>query len=364
MALLDILNDSQIKERGGRHGGKGHEFQRYWALCHLLQVDVEREDYVLLMEFIEDVAVLNGEKIPDQMELFQVKKKEGNSNKWTKNALAKPPKEGRSILAKLHESRLIAKNNIAVIAFVSNAPIELKLTSGDDPKVLSEFFGNQLDVSLIAELRRSVATELSCEEESIDLGNVKFIRTSLAIDDLENHAIGRVATFLAAKFPDQAARADVLCKAIYSEIKVKSTSTEGAATFAELKRIRGISKSQFSAMLSLTLSRKSDHDIIEVFLADLLRENVSYIQRKAIKLAARQFIVEKAGKGQSLLSLLRAQVESLLDTLPEQLITSWEVANWIADQISCSNAANNFSVFSRDYMIAAILYWMNNEERS
>lgn len=359
MAFLDILNDSLTKERGGRHGGKGHEFQRYWALCHLLQVDLEKDDYLLLLEFIEDIAVLNSELSPGQMELYQLKKKEGNSTKWTKTTLAKPPKEGKSILAKLHDSKSIAKDETAAIAFVSNVPVDLTLSSGDDPTGLSEFSASQIDSELLNEIKSSVAAELGCSVSDVDFDNLKFIRSSLAMDDLESHATGRVATFLATKFPDHSSRADVLCKVIYSEVKVKATSTEDATTFGDLKRIRGISKQQFSAMVALTLSRKSDSDVIDGFLSGLAQENVPYIQRESIKRAARQFVVEKAGRGSSLLSLLQKQVEKSLLGIPNNLVTSWEVANWIVEQVLAQTGGTDFSILDRDYMIAATLYWMN-----
>lgn len=359
MAFLDTLNDSLTKERGGRHGGKGHEFQRYWALCHLLQIDLQHDDYLILLEFIEDVAVLNSEVTPDQMALFQLKKKEGSSTKWTKTTLAKPPKDGKSILAKLHESKSIAKDETAAISFVSNAPVELKLGTGDDSTAFSELSASQIDPKLLAELKTSVAAEIGCDVGEVDFANLKFIRSPLAMDDLESHTMGRVATYLADKFPDHSPRADILCKAVYSELKVKATSTEEAASFADLKRIRGISKTQFSAMVALTISRKSDSDVIDGFLAGLTQENVPYVKRELIRRAARQFIVEKAGRGNALLSLLQNNVEKLLQQLPDNLVTSWDVANWLVDQISTQNTATDFSILDRNYMIAATLYWMS-----
>lgn len=359
MAFLDVLNDSLTKERGGRHGGKGHEFQRYWALCHLLQLDLEKDDYLLMLEFIEDVAVMNSEITPDQIELFQLKKKERGANKWTKANLAKPPKDGKSILAKLHDSKSIAKDETVAISFVSNAPVDLKLVSGEDPIGLSEFSASQIDSALLSDLKYSVAKECGCDVGEIDFDNLKFIRSPLAMDDLENHATGRVSTFLANKFPDHSPRADVLCKAIYSEIKVKATSTEEAANFEDLKRIRGITKQQFSGMVALTLSRKSDGEVIDGFLAGLVQENVPYVQREAIKRAARQFIVEKAYRGNTLMSLLQNHVETSLQALPNNLITSWDVVNWIVDQVFAQKTRSDFSILDRDYLIAAILYWMN-----
>lgn len=358
MALTKKLNDSLNKEKGGRHGGKGHEFQRYWALCHLLQVDSE-SDYLLLLEFIEDVAVMNSESAPDQIELFQVKKKEGASTTWTKTTLGKPPKESKSIIAKLHESKSILENETSSIAFVSNSPVSLKLASGKDSSDLFEFTASQIDASLLSELKSSVAKELGSDVSKIDFSKLKFIKSTLAMDDLENHAIGKVSAFLAAKFPDHSHRADVLCRALYCEIKVKATSTEGASNFDELKKIRGISKAQFSNMVGQTLSRKSDTDKINEFLAILAQENVPYIQRQSIKRASNRFLVDKAGKGNNLLLRLQNRVESLLNILPTNLVSTWEVSNWIVEQILAQKDSSDYLILERDYMIAATLFWMD-----
>lgn len=361
MALIDKLNDSQTKEAGGRHGGKGHEFQRYWALCHLLQIDSQKDSYLLLMEFIEDVAVLNGEETPDRIELFQIKKKEGTSAKWTKATLAKAPKDGQSILAKLHESKSAYKDETDFIAFVSNAPIDFKMDDGAGSLELAEFNFDQLDKSLISELESSIAKEVGCQNKEIDLSNLRFLKSPLAMGDLERHAIGRVSSFLAEKFPDHSSRADVLCKALYSEISVKAVTTDKAADFSTLKKSRGISKSKFSEMLKATLLRKSDSDVIDEFLADLSKENVPFVQRQAIKNASRRFLVDKAGPGNGVLSQLHGKVEIVIQSIPNNLVTSWDVANWIIDQIVGSDVSKEFAVFEREYLIAATLYWVNKQ---
>jgi len=128
MPFHENLNDSLTKDRGGRHGGKGHEFQRYWALRHLLKLDLERDDYLLLIEFIEDVAVLNTAIAPTGLDLYQIKKKEGAIGaKWTKATLSKPPKDGMSILAKLYESKRISPDSGAS---QQGHPLSLRKCSG------------------------------------------------------------------------------------------------------------------------------------------------------------------------------------------------------------------------------------------
>lgn len=359
MAFFEKLNDSLTKERGGRHGGKGHEFQRYWALCHLLKSDLERDDFLILLEFIEDVTVLDAENNPTTMDLFQLKKKEGIVGKWTKANLSRPPKGSKSVLAKLCESRNIAKGETKSISFVSNAPVDLRLNNGEDSTARLEFSTSDLDEVLVADLRASIAKELCCDEGEIVFDNLRFVRSPLAIDDLESHATGKVSAYLAEKFPDHSARADVLCRALYSEIKIKATSTEDAGSFDDLKRIRGISKGQFVAMVSLTLSKRPDSDIINEAISSLIHEDVAYVDREAVKRASRRFLIDKSAKGVDLLARLRREIETQLKFIPGDLLTSWSVANWVIDQVISSDKDSAFSIVEREYLIAAALYWMN-----
>jgi len=357
MTFHEKLNDTLTKELGGRHGGKGHEFQRYWALCHILDLDLEKGDFILLVEFLEDVAVLNAEHSPTELELFQVKKKESTA-KWTKTTLAKPPKEGLSVLAKMYESRKSSPDPKPAISFVSNAPVELGFQDGTSSVQREKFCGDELEATLQETLQKSIAEELKCDVKDIEFGALNFVRSPLAIDDLENHATGRVSSYLAKKFPTHGARADVFCKALYSEIRIKATSTKAAESFEELCRLRGIAKSQFDSMLNTTLSRKPDDEIVEEVISNLAKENVPFVERQKIKESSRRYLIDRAGKGGATLTLLEQAVESQVAKIPSNLVSSWDVANWIESQIQNLEQASKFSMLDKPYLLATILYRM------
>ncbi len=360
MAFHENLTDSLTKERGGRHGGKGHEFQRYWALCHLLKLDVERSDYILLVEFIEDVAVLNSANAPTELDLFQIKKKEGAVGaKWTKTTLSKPPKDGVSILAKLYESKRVVPEAKASIAFVSNAPVEFPLHDGTSSTEREHFCAAEIEATLKDTLQKSIAGELKCDEQDIEFGALTFLKSPLAMDDLENHAIGRVSSYLGEKFPTHGARADVFCKALYGELKIRATSTQEAASFEELCQIRGIAKSQFDTMLATTLARKPDSEIIDAAISGLTQEKVPFTERTKVKEAARRYLIDKAGKGGAILASLEQSINRHIESIPTDLVTSWDVANWIENQITTSGQATTFSMLDKPYLLAAILYRIN-----
>lgn len=354
MAFHDKLTDQLTKERGGRHGAKGHDFQRYWALCHLLRLDLERNDFVVLFEFIEDVAVLDAEITPTKIELFQIKKK-GGSATWKISSLFKAPKEGKSIVAKLYESRATSPDRKAKIAFVSNAPVEAKLSNGVVSTTLAEFSATSLEDSVRDSLVKAVSTELGCDESDVEVEALSFSKSSLAMDDLETHAVGVVSSYLATKDPDHAARSDVFCKALYGEIAIRSTVTLDSDTFEALRKSRGISKAQLSSMLATTLSRKPAREILESAISGLASANVSFVERSRLKDAARRYLIGRSGRDASIVAALEQDISHLLASVPGDLVSLWDVANWIADEINASSHSSRYDHLGRDYVISAIL---------
>lgn len=273
--------------------------------------------------------------------------------------MAKPPKEGVSILAKLFESKRISPDSTASIAFVSNAPVDLTLHDGSESTESERFNADHIEKELKESLQKSIAGELKCTEADIEFGALTFVKSPLAMDDLENHAIGRVSSYLGQKFPTHGARADVFCKALYGELKIRATSTQDASTFEELCQIRGIAKSQFNEMLATTLARKPDSEIIDAAIAGLVQENVSFVDRNKVKDGARRYLIDKAGKGGAVVALLEQSIELQMPAIPNTLVASWDVAKWIENEISTSTNSSTLSMLDNHYLLAAILYRIN-----
>ena len=69
--------------------------------------------------------------------------------------------------------------------------------------------------------------------------------------------------------------------------------------------------------------------------------------------------MDKAGSGSELLDLLGGAIDARLNCWPANLVTSWDVANWVVDQISASGHATAFSMLEREYLVAVVLYRLN-----
>src|SRR5688572_30577024 len=82
--FLAVINDKELSESGGAHNQKGVNFQRYWAILRMFELEESgAKDFLLLFEVIQDVAVLDSPSTPTAISIYQVKKKDRNEWKWS-----------------------------------------------------------------------------------------------------------------------------------------------------------------------------------------------------------------------------------------------------------------------------------------
>jgi hypothetical protein len=146
---------------------------------------------------------------------------------------------------------------------------------------------------------------------------------------------------------------------LYAEITVRATNTQDAASFDDLRKMRGIGKSQLRDMLAVTLSRKPVPDVLDDAINTLTQEGVAFVERNSIKAAGRRYTIDRASQTNLALAALEQQVATHRDNVPGDLVTSWQVANWIYEQIRLSNEWHSFATMDRNYVLAVILYGIN-----
>ena len=106
MPLADALLAHKPRETSGGPSANRFAYQRTWALCHALTLHEAEQDYVIVLEFHDDILVLDRLTEPTRAEFFQVKTKK--SGIWTVSGLLqgaskKDPTvaEAKSILGRL-----------------------------------------------------------------------------------------------------------------------------------------------------------------------------------------------------------------------------------------------------------------------
>src|SRR5262245_8176528 len=85
MPLASALLAHKPRETSGASSANRFDYQRTWALCHALALHEGDEDYVVILEFHDDVLVLDRLSDPTRADFFQVKTKK--SGTWSVSSL-------------------------------------------------------------------------------------------------------------------------------------------------------------------------------------------------------------------------------------------------------------------------------------
>ncbi|MBH1987323.1 MAG: DUF4297 domain-containing protein [Burkholderiales bacterium] len=89
--LTDLFHDFEGDETGGRHAIKGFSFQVWLAVLEALRAHRNPGDYAVVLEWQQDIALLNSSTDPTTVRFVQLKKNE-SALKWTLPSLLKADK--------------------------------------------------------------------------------------------------------------------------------------------------------------------------------------------------------------------------------------------------------------------------------
>lgn len=201
MVLADALISIPQSERGGEIAARGFDYQSCWALSEMLEYELDGRDYVFIFEYHDDVVIVDCENAPQNLTFVQVKTREKH---WTPTALYKATtKAPTSIIAKqflLQKLFLNYTSEKPKLMFVTNAVIKFSKVSGK-----SSFYASTLEASEQGHLRLAIREqakklEIDIHENDIDLSTLKFLQSSLSLDDHQTHLKGKLHDFLDKKY--------------------------------------------------------------------------------------------------------------------------------------------------------------------
>lgn len=91
-----LLVDPSICEIGGENNNEGVDYARYLAMAFIIQMERENHnDYVVIFEYLQDIALIDSSTYPTSAKLVQVKKKSRGT--WSKAALCREDKSSSDL---------------------------------------------------------------------------------------------------------------------------------------------------------------------------------------------------------------------------------------------------------------------------
>lgn len=289
--LARALVETPRRESAGPRTANRFDYQKSWALCHLLELHSSGDDYVVLFDFHEDVVVLDSSANPSRLTLFQVKTKD---SPWTCAALIRRPRRGQergsSVLGKLHQGLLAFAEWLDAACLVSNAPYKIALRTGQSSIERETITLAELDPRDGATVRRALQQELNLSGEPGGDNVTHLMRTTLSVNDHRGHALGRFTQFLQKLAPGARVAVVPLFQTLCDEVSRLTDQELSPETFHQLCERKGLSRHQLQAMLGRAINSPDTPSEIR----DQLRsESVPFREVQQLCAGAAQFLAQR-----------------------------------------------------------------------
>ncbi|EKN90266.1 PF14130 domain protein [Leptospira interrogans str. 2003000735] len=342
------LVTKKVREKAGAISSNRFDYQKDWAICKIIELDEKGMEYAIIMEHHEDVVTVNPFSDPKEIHFFQIK----TSNKnWTLQSLTKK-ESNLSIIGKMADSHKLFPYGDS-FSFCSNSPYSLSLKDSDnksqDFECLSINLINEDEIKKIKETLR----DDGLSEIDIDNFLQKLILIRLKIDKSSHCAIAKakLIDFIEKKYGSIPYRPGALYKTLFEEVKRKTNYEDSVGTYDELVDNKGITKSQFSAMIQVALAN-SIPKIIEIrnFLQNKLNFENAPLRLVASLLANLQSIyIDRQEQNIQVQKLLTEVVNTVGNLTSEEL----DLGLWVNIK-KISGIIGHTDLKSKEYIYTSI----------
>ncbi|MGR0480863.1 MAG: dsDNA nuclease domain-containing protein [Candidatus Electronema sp. V4] len=80
-SLAHKLAITKPRENAGSRSANRFDYQKDWAICELLKLYLAQKDFLLILDYHEDIVVLDSESVPKKAIFYQIKSK--RTGNWT-----------------------------------------------------------------------------------------------------------------------------------------------------------------------------------------------------------------------------------------------------------------------------------------
>lgn len=285
MVLATDLVSTPLRETGAT-GGR-YDFQTMWGLALLFQQHGTNDDYAIVFEFHDDVALLDSSTNPKSVRFYQVKSKATNGG-WTLTSLLrrnkvkteKGVKEKPSYVDKMFDN--VDKFQSAVLSadFVSNQLCGFN--TGSDSFRLNECSSVDFN-KIVVSVQQAYPSATEAQ-----IGLLGFQRTDLSLSDVISHTKGKLQTFIADQLGTVWFSPEAVYQAIADECRRKANFSGAISSLQQIIKDKGLTKGNVQEWLDAiqSNSRSPDWSAIAPSLSYPFAEQLRISQEYSVYRAA------------------------------------------------------------------------------
>lgn len=375
--LAETLIAHAPRENSGTIATNRFEYQRTWALCHLLRLHGTTDDYVMVLEYHDDVIVLDSASAPTSIQTYQVKTKEDghwtlakllgpSDDKGKKKKQSKAKKEAaatakvsepspRSILAKLADTAEKIGGHLRGSHVVSNAVFSVTLSDGADSTKIERICLSLLSLDEQQKIREAIKKELGLSSPpSID--KFHLTASAIGIKGHNEHGAGALSEFLERRRPGGRYAVQALYKTLCGELSRRTTNEWSPTSFAELCAKKGISRAEFESFLVTAEAAEPDpEEQWKEISSALTAEKTPYKQLTELQDVFRRYHLQRTDRSNVPLQEFASRVEAVVQKI---FAAEWNTLNEFLQKASDEFVARHGEPqppFNSVYLRGAIL---------
>lgn len=306
--LKNKIIENIPRDVSGARSANRFDYQKDWAICLLLKLYNEQSDFLLILDYHDDIVVLDSEINPSYCSFYQVKTKDNGV--WKINDLIR--KEGNnSILGKLYEHKIRFKDNVKELSIVSNAKIDVKLKNDKTCNELSKIPFSDLDEKEINIICNAIQEHYSLPESPELKDIMYFLYTDLSLHDHSNHVVGKIDKFINELEKKGNSRSFYI--ALHDELKRKNDREFLSDTWDNLKEKKAIGFNKFDNFIKSAL--KPDKYETDMFFAfnQLQHDGMDSLELRNLKTRYRTIEMESKYDGYLIINQNRKIVKEYVN---------------------------------------------------
>ncbi len=231
MGLPFDLSGSRSKNR--------FRLELLWGVSKMLELMESSDDFTIVFDYVCDIEI----HLDSGFEFYQIKTHKEGQTKYTPSSLVKIKSgEEGSILGKL----FVLNNRKEVstkVVLVCNAP--LKVLTNEPGETCLDGLDEKNQTIIVDAIKR----ELNVDE--VDLSNSYYLYTPMNLLQPENEVKGKLMTTFENLKGSEPLNPNALYRLVFDTVSEKACYEFSEQDYEQLKKIKGISRSEFDKMLDI-----------------------------------------------------------------------------------------------------------------
>ena len=357
MNLADKLLAVPQRENAGSRTANRFNYQQVWAFNYMLDLLGTEVDFLLLMEFHDDIIVLDSASNPQYIDFYQIKTDNKPSRYIktsfiTKDASKYPDK--MSIAQKMIDNYAKFKSNTKSIHLVSNKNFdfgELKCKVKSNERVAIRL--DEISDEELVKLKKGMCQSCHLYKNNCNKECLKLIYFDVSFTDLVNYeetVMGRFVNSLNNMgIESSTSKIKSIFYTILGEIKRSNNWEMQPQSISELIQRKSISKEDFRGWIDKLRVDMPDDTWNEI-KSDLLHDGLTSIEVMKIGKQWKKYHIDLMNVENIALQKIRDQVQKLISE--KSFDSSKEYIKYVYSVI---NEQSDVKILSKEYVYAIIV---------